>query len=125
MAIDEGDLPHEWREAMYSAARRAVRSLEGSPQHEIADRVAGAVIMALLSTGHVVEQVREVPLVDPVPTEATMDLFRLERRLAIYTPPEPCAGYTKGRLPDVDVGWRTVLHSIHASGAESDVSRPD
>jgi hypothetical protein len=91
VARRSGQLPDEWIDAMRVAARTAAEEHGGACQPATADRIAEAVIAALLSQADVIEQVRDRPLVDPVPPHATMDMFATGRRLAICTRPEPCA----------------------------------
>jgi len=103
------EIPHELRQVLRHAARQSAG--DACPD-ETADRIADVVIAALLAAAHVEEQVRDRPLVDPIPPHATMDLFQTERRLAICTPPEPCSGYSLSNEVD-KYGhlWFPVVHS--------------
>ncbi|MDG9674884.1 hypothetical protein [Micromonospora sp. DH14] len=78
---------------MRAAAATAARDAEDLTSDELADRVLDAVVKALFASTEVKQQIRDLPPLDSLPSGTTMANVRTERRLAIFTPPEPCAGY--------------------------------
>lgn len=101
MTRKDQQLPADWIDAAYLAARHAAQ-LDGSAcSPETADRIADAVLAALLAEAEIIEQVRDRPLIEPLPPNPRPSHFTTERRLALCTRPEPCSSYSIGAGVDI------------------------
>ncbi|MFF0348887.1 hypothetical protein ACFYP0_14430 [Micromonospora arida] len=86
-------LPDAVLAPMRAAAVAAARDAGDVTSDELAERVLDAVVTAFFASTDVKEQIRDVPPFDSLPPGATVADVRTERRLAMFTPPEPCSGY--------------------------------
>ncbi|MFD6563084.1 hypothetical protein [Micromonospora profundi] len=86
----------------------------------MAYRVLDAVVKALFAATEVKQQIRDLPPLDSLSPGVTTAGIRTERRLAIFTPPEPCASYGS---PITKEAWLNVGYaepSTRAGGDKSD-----
>lgn len=93
MTAREPVLPDAVLAPLRAAAVTAARDAGDLPSDELAERVLDAVVTALFAFTEVKQQIRDVPPLDSLPPRVTMADVRTERRLAIFTPPEPCSSY--------------------------------
>lgn len=82
MTISRGshDIPERWLDLLHSAARQAAG--DGCSAGAV-DRIADAAAASLLGAVQMAEQIRELPLVDPMPPHATMERFETQRRVIV------------------------------------------
>lgn len=119
MKVRETVLPDAVLAPMRVAAVTAARDAGDATPDELAERVLDAVVKALFASTEVKQQIRDLPPLDSLPPGATMADIHTERRLAIYTPPEPCSSYGS---PITKEAWLNVGYAEPSTRPGRDTS---